>query len=296
MIMQQEVIEYSSATRMAEVYQQATARIRELAVELGKVSRGLHDLFVENGAYSYDFTFNLEYHSNRYSVDAEGVDRVIAMMKKDAWQCLVRKLDIRKIMSSDKQSMLDAQLEGKSVWYDRDKGEEVQLGPLPDITADNIMQVLTGMVESSGEMLEGKIREEFRFWKAWASNGYKTNDPNMVGEKVIKGYMVEYAGWQNTYWRPSHGNEKHLQAIDHVFHLLDGKGIPKEYDGALVTAIKKSGVEGTGSTDYFKFKCFRNGNLHLRFLNLDLLAQFNRVAGGGNLPQPHEKSRGTSAV
>jgi DNA repair protein RadD len=38
-------------------------------------------------------------------------------------------------------------------------------------------------------------------------------------------------------------------------------------------------------TDYFRFKCFGNGNLHLEFLRLDLVERLNAIGGSG-LPDP----------
>lgn len=294
MIVHQEVIEYSSATRMAEVYQRTTAKIVELANQMKAECQELHDLFVSNGAYSYDFKLDLRYHSQNYEHD--DILEIIKRMKRDAWECLIRKLDVRKIMSKNKQDMLDAQLEGKSEYYDRTQGLSVPLGELPEITADNIVQVLTGLIESSGSMIEEKIREEYDFWKTHRSDGYKTNDPNILGEKVIRGWLVRREGWRTEYWNVVYQNEAHLQSLDHIFHLLDGKGIPQEYGGQLVAAIKACGDDGAGETQYFKFKCFRNGNLHLRFKNLELLAEFNRIAAGMNIGTAREKSRGTTAV
>lgn len=42
-------------------------------------------------------------------------------------------------------------------------------------------------------------------------------------------------------------------------------------------------MPGPGETDLFAFRCCANGNLHLRFRRLDLLARFNQIAGGRRL-------------
>src|SRR5436190_20361060 len=42
---------------------------------------------------------------------------------------------------------------------------------------------------------------------------------------------------------------------------------------------QKTGEE----TDYFKFRCFRNRNLHQEFKRLDLVAKLNAIAGGMRL-------------
>jgi len=49
------------------------------------------------------------------------------------------------------------------------------------------------------------------------------------------------------------------------------------------TAIGQSGREGRGETPLFRFKAFRNQNVHLEFKRLDLLKRFNQIAGGRRL-------------
>lgn len=296
-----ELVEYSSATAMADTYKRCTDRMRELVKQMGEVCDELHNTFVKQGAHSYGFTVGLHYRSGNYDMDAEGIDRITRLLHREAWENLIDKLDIRKLMSENKQKMLAAQLEGRSEFYDQIKKETVELGPLPEITGDNIIQVLTGLIEQSGDMLAEKIVEEYRFWKPELraqSGRYVTNQNNVnaLGEKVIRGWMVERNNYGNVSWRPSYHNDGHLRAIDAIFHLLDGKGIPQEYDGQLITAIKMCDESGKGETPYFKFACFHNGNLHLKFKRKDLLAEFNRIAAEQVLPQPHTERRGTTAV
>jgi hypothetical protein len=64
--------------------------------------------------------------------------------------------------------------------------------------------------------------------------------------------------------------------------MIDGKVPVKSYHGPLYDAITDS-QDGTGQTDYFKFKCCLNGNLHLEFLKPELVARLNAVAGGNRL-------------
>ena len=73
-----------------------------------------------------------------------------------------------------------------------------------------------------------------------------------------------------------------LMAIDKVFHLLDGQGIPEGYEGPLIDALQTAG-DGKGETNYFVFQCYQNTNIHLTFKRLDLVKLLNQVAGGGAL-------------
>jgi len=68
--------------------------------------------------------------------------------------------------------------------------------------------------------------------------------------------------------------------IDKVFYALDGKGIPPGYNTPLVDAINNTPTSvGHGETEYFKFKCYQNNNLHLNFKRMDLVKKLNRIAG-----------------
>ena len=42
-------------------------------------------------------------------------------------------------------------------------------------------------------------------------------------------------------------------------------------------------TRNTYQDDYFKFKWFRNGNLHIEFKREDLLTELNRVGGEGQV-------------
>jgi hypothetical protein len=80
--------------------------------------------------------------------------------------------------------------------------------------------------------------------------------------------------------------------MDQIFHLLDGAGLMRSHHGPFSAAITTSGPKGTGSTDYFKFRCCKNGNLHLESLREDLLKEFNRRAGAANLGRDHKPEDG----
>ena len=65
---------------------------------------------------------------------------------------------------------------------------------------------------------------------------------------------------------------------------IDGTGESgKSYYGAIGTVIASEDFDGDGETPHFKFRVFKNGNMHLWFKRKDLLARFNALAGGARL-------------
>jgi hypothetical protein len=109
----------------------------------------------------------------------------------------------------------------------------------------------------------------------------KTNTEFELGKRVILTWMVE-KGWNRGKFRVNYHRDKHLTALDNVFYMIDGKGPIKSYHGPLYDAITDS-PDGTGKTEYFKFRCCINGNLHLEFLKPALVAKLNAIAGGNRL-------------
>lgn len=280
------LVEYSTATAMAEVYQREVENIRRLMYEFNESMCRLRSMFMKEGGHSYDFTISLHYHSSNHSLDDEGFRDIERELHRSAWRALVDKLDIRKLMSAEAQNKLNDQLDGRNRY-----GDKVE--PLPEIAPENILGVLNGMIESAGEFMEDKIREAYKFWTPHRKR-YATDNCNRLAEKVIKGWMVRRT--YNATWEPNYDRHGYLTALDSIMHTLDGAGIPAEYVGDLVTAIRNAPANGKGESRYFKFACFHNGNIHLRFKRLDLLEIVNRVGAGMSLPQAREERRGTTAV
>src|SRR5690606_15500029 len=111
---------------------------------------------------------------------------------------------------------------------------------------------------------------------------YRRNSEWKLNRKIIRPHVIRYECYRTAYYRCTHYAASHVTALDNIFHMLDGKGPVKEYKGSLVSAIEAS-EDGTGETEYFRFRCCKNGNLHLEFKRADLLALFNRIAGKARL-------------
>lgn len=270
------LIPHTTAEELASTFQRCTGRIRELITELGEQTDQLRDTFakVTNRSCSdYHFGVSLYAESSRYSASAQSADTIIENMKRHAWAILIDKMEVRRMMSSARQNEMSRTLNGESS------------EPIPEITAETILDVLNGFIASADTFLAEAVREEYEFWKPHRET-YKTNVKHsdgftVLGRKVIREYMVEnrYGGQFDL----SYDRQSHVMSLDNIFHLLDGKGIVKEHCGPLASAIKQSGREGIGETDYFKFKCYKNRNLHLEFKRQDLLDKFNQIAGSNLL-------------
>lgn len=259
-----ELIEYTTAEQLAAVYRESTAKLSEAILTIGEQCERLRDAFGQD--YHYRFDLDIKQSSHSVRCNEEGVAQIIHNMKLEAWSVIIEKLNIRRLMSSKRVEELSAALHGG-------RGSD----EFPDITPENIRQVAAGYAMSATEFLEEAVVEEYDFWRPnKRSHDYVRNSEYKLNRKIIRHWMVERIGWGHG-WRCNYQNEKHVTALDSIFHMLDGRGAVKEYKGPLASAIETEKA-GQGETDLFRFKCFKNGNLHLEFKRQDLLDLFNQIA------------------
>ena len=108
-----------------------------------------------------------------------------------------------------------------------------------------------------------------------------------TGWALVDDHRLASAGLDTLYEGSSFSEQ--AQAVDKAFHLLDGKGLPK-YPGDFLTAIREAmrrsrGPGFAGESEYFRFRVYGNGNVHLELKRMDLVAGINRRCGGNMVPQ-----------
>jgi hypothetical protein len=262
-----------TATWMAREYREATAELRRLMLLMAEQSRRLDRAFSPDDPKEYwhnPFDVEFQYDGCRErartdQTDQPDLDRLFGKMKRQAWKLLIDRLGVKNLMSVKTRAEFERQLKS---------------GDLPEIDEDAILSVILGLVDQARDFATDAAKEVFEILRpqgAWGGQ-YKTNDAFRVGRRVILPYRVEQC-WNGKQYRVSYSHEQELVAIDGVFHLLDGKGVMREHKGPLVRAIEAS-PDGRGETDYFRFKCFKNRNLHLEMRRLDLVKQLNGLAAG----------------
>jgi hypothetical protein len=103
---------------------------------------------------------------------------------------------------------------------------------------------------------------------------YKTHDAFKIGKKVILDRVLNSHGGWSFY---SSGRER-IADLDRIFHILDGKE-PKDHrgDASSMVYTASSTKQREIETDYFRFKLFQNGNVHVVFKRLDLVEKANKL-------------------
>jgi hypothetical protein len=261
---------------MARAFREQTEAIAKSVNDIRERGRVLQMAFTpeegEAGCVS-DWTFQLDvgydHHGHgggfRYTEPDQLLGELRTRMARHCWELLVDRIGLRNIMSVAKRKEFD---------------EQLRKGELPEISEETIYDILCGLCGQAQDFAKGAALEVFDILRPrghWGGQ-YKTNDDFRVGRKVILGWYVE-RGFSGNKFRVNYHHEAHVTAIDAIFHLLDGMGIMRENRGPLYNAISEA-EGGRGETEYFRFRCFKNHNLHLEFRRLDLVRRLNLLATG----------------
>ncbi len=259
------LVSRQSASMMVEAYQTA---VNEIVGAYGVLAVARDRL---KTAFAEGYGFNV---TERY--DPEHVQKeCLLSIKQAAWRAIVEKVQLRQVMCSAKAKELDEWLK---------KANE-----LPEITLDAVLGMCTHTRENLDEYLNDAIKEVFNWLRprqVTYGKNYKTNKEFEIGPRVIKTGIVTCV-WRETF--DVNYREQELRNLDNVFSLLDGCGPIKSHYGPLLDAIKATPKKHPyGATAYFQFRCCKNGNLHLEFRRLDLLAKLNQIGGGNMLKKDQE--------
>lgn len=214
----------------------------------------------------YDLT---AFTSNDYRLDFEA-KRI--RMRGAAWRYLVSRAEIKKVASLKRCEEIDKMLASPAT--------------LPEITVENLMGWVRNLDQLATEFVQEAAVEVFE-WLRPARREYKTNNPFKVGKRVVLRWMVE-SNWSGGLRVRYSRAEDELRALDNLFHMLDGRGVSPSKRGELVDALDGAKPGEFGETTFFRFRAFKNGNLHLEFLRPDLVKKLNEIGGKG-LPQPAER-------
>ena len=250
-----EIMPYQTIHKLVNDYQEGVKRI-SAAYEL--LEQG-QSLLSDIAKYSYVLPDNR-------SLYGKEITGVLNKIKSQAWEGILAKTQADKFMTHNRRQAFDKSLEKPET--------------LPDITIETITSFVDNLVDSAPDMLLEFIKETFDWLKPgrWSMK-YKTNQKSEyeLDEKIIKAiFQLGY----NAKPSLSYYHEQPLKAMDSAFHLMDGKGIPKNGSSAY-TAIKTAEGENkqTAETEYFYFKWYKNQNCHITFKRMDLVNKMNQIAG-----------------
>ena len=231
-----------------------------------------YDLLIEADVATAQFFRGNFNHAKYYTPLKSDKEKALNNLRVSAWKAIVDQMGLHKFMSIKREKAFE---------------ENCEKGKLPPVTDAEVFRFLKDIMGNANELALESIQELY----AWLRPGvrrhdpYKTNQQNArwkLGKKIILASILQihFGGkfWVNVY------REDNVRQLDRIFHLLDGSGVMDGYRSPLVDGINTCTIEDNAAeTNYFSFRCFQNGNLHLTFKRLDLVERLNAAAGGGNI-------------
>lgn len=257
----------ATVTELVAAFQRAEAQVR---LSFAALTQAQHDVNLAFGFGDYrKITISA---SDHWGSRFDDPDAAVGRMARDAWEAIVDRLELRRAMSIERWGKLERQI--------RDGID------LPSITEQSVTAFVAKWAADLPTMFEEAVRE-VHDWLRPRSDRYKTNSQYEIPRRVVLTGIVDPVDkrWAPGQFRVHYYTAQKLIALENVFYGLDGKGqIAKDHYSALQRAIEACPREvGRGKTDLFEFRVFGNGNAHLAFRRLDLLARLNQVAGGKRL-------------
>ena len=257
----QQLARRATIDEVVRVYERAAADIRAAFDLVANAEKALNEAFTLGS----HLTINVQDY--RRSLDFEDPERSLVTVRHAVWRALIERLEVRRMMSIRRWEELEKQINEHD---------------LPEITRQSVADLVNGFASNLSTMLEEAVEEVFDWLRPHGSK-YKRNSELEVPAKLVITYVVA-PGWGPSKFRLNEHRSQKFVALENVVSALDGRGqIAKQYNSAIENTIREPSFSGLGETEYFRFRAFKNGNLHLEWKRLDLLSRFNAIAGGRRL-------------
>jgi hypothetical protein len=254
--------------QLVAAYQHAEREIRQGFALIRNAVDRLNHAYTDGNAHGVSIQSHAEY------VRWEDPGVHITIMRRQLWRIMVEKLELRRFMSV-------------KAWDDLCR--EIEKGECPEITSESVSAMVRQFSGRAPEMLKEAVEEVFSFLRPPGSH-YKRNSEFEVPRRIALTWIIDTwhaKTFASKFLRPRHEVEQNLTALENVFSSLDGQGsTTKGHLSTLSETIRQTKRGELGETEYFAFRGYANGSLHLEFKRLDLLKRLNAIAGGKRL---HEK-------
>ena len=144
----------------------------------------------------------------------------------------------------------------------------------PVITVENIFATLQRFREDSDTIWRRGLANCF----TKLDRRFRSHDGWKIGSRVILTHMFDKHGFSNYY----RNQEDTLHDIERVFFILDGRPAPTSWYGITQKvrnerAGRSSAHQSCVESEFFRVRCFKNGNAHIWFQRDDLVERANKV-------------------
>lgn len=218
-------------------------------------------------------------------------------MKYEIWKTVINKMGMERYLTNNVRKNFSAFIE--------------QQGAM-EFTKENVMNLIKTIFANTKNIMETAITDVFDIFTKYHDEnrchveGWKTNNSWKVNRKVILPYFVD-ATWGG-YYHTNSNKWSEYSDIERVMCYLTGKNYDefselvkeceystKERDRfykmeSLSHAISnvKIGDSGLKDSEFFTFRCYKKGTLHITFKDEWLWEEFNLRATDGKKWLPDE--------
>lgn len=221
-------------------------------------------------------------------------------MKLEIWQKVINEMGMERYMTSSVRENFQKFI--------------IQQGAM-DFTRENVFSMINMLFANTDNILNQAILDVFDlFTKYHKENrchveGWKTNDMWKVNKRIILPYWITYGEYSTADYLKIHGSKFSLNYtkrsensdIDKVmchltgtkyedcFTLMNSLDQRFEFLGQVVTGEK---YDNTGESEFFTWKFYKKGTLHIEFKDPKLWEKFNLAACKGKnwLPPEYKKA------
>jgi hypothetical protein len=210
--------------------------------------------------------------------EVDGPEGALKSLRAQTWENIVARMGLVNIMSPERF---------------RDLSERIKNDTMGDPTVESVQKFVTNHMMDLDGIFEENVRFVFELLRP-RHDRYKRNTQEEIPRSIVLTSRVENTVFGRFKIRSWHRENEEVLALERVFKALDGRGeVARSWKSDLsmaVEALPKG--EKHGETDYFKFSCHKNGNLHLTFKRLDLLDKLNKIGGGQRLRKTRSSGHG----
>lgn len=191
------------------------------------------------------------------------------------WEHVVKMTDLERLMDVEAKNQLRDQMRYVPDRVDR-RGqiitEDEAAKGMPPVTVENIYATLEAFRGDADMIFRRGIANAF----SKLDRRFKSHDGFKIGGRIILTRF--FNEWGSMSW----GNQREtLIDVERVFSILDGHPESSFQSTLWVIEQGRQGQHGTRQSEheseYFKVRCFHNGNAHLWFTRKDLVAKVNKL-------------------
>lgn len=229
-------------------------------------------------------SFNSEENENarRHLLDgvsvpprAEYMESVRRVIDTAVWAHVIEQTDLERLMDKKAKDQFR---------------KELQDNP-PEVTTENIYATLEGFMVDAKLIFQRGIAEVF----SNLDRRFRSHTGWKFGGRVILSHAFNDFGS----WNYHRNHDDTLRDIERTFMILDGKEAPANYTSivSILSAKRGWGRQQTyAENEYFRIRCWLNGNAHIYFKRDDLLKRVNQMLAeyyGEVIPEEREPDEDT---